>query len=228
MLFAFEGTGDFSHNRANFIPQNGFIWQFVKGYVPKGFAHYVPGPTLSGSNLNGIFKEACAVLDGRLANNRSERIDVVGYSRGGYLAIAFARYIQLQHRLTVNFMGLFDPVSYMSSLDERYGQDAIPGNIRSVAYTWRNPQTGSRSSWGNAGNSCETGIASYAEQAFMTSHSGMGGWPGAGDVTAERNQDEWREAKRLAWWMTGQAQSCGVFSGQLMPHRWAGDQEGPD
>jgi hypothetical protein len=228
MLFAFEGTGDFGHNRANFIPQNGFIWQFVKGYVPKGFSHYVPGPTLSGSNLGGIFKEACVVLDARLANKRTERIDVIGYSRGGYLAIAFARYIQLQHKLTVNFMGLFDPVSYMSSLDSRYGGDAIPGNLRYCAYTWRNPATGSRSSWGNAGNSCETGIGYYAEQAFMTSHSGMGGWPGAGDVSAEENESEWKEAKRMGSWMAGHAQAAGVLSGLLMPHRWLSDQEGPE
>ena len=228
MLFAFEGTGDFDHNRANFIPQNGFIWQFVKGYVPKGFAHYVPGPTLSGSNLKKIFREACDALNAQLRSRSSENIDVVGYSRGGYLAIAFARYIQIEIGRQVNFMGLFDPVSYMSSLDEKYGQDIIPSNIVTCAYTWRNPGVGSRSSWGNAGNSYEPGIRHYSEQSFMTSHSGMGGWPGAGDVTAEQNQDEWREAKRLGSWMTSQAQSASVFSGNLMPHRWMGSQEGPD
>ncbi len=226
MLFAFEGTGDFSHNRANFIPQNGFIWQFTKGYVPKGFAHYVPGPTMSGSNLTSIFNDSVAILDSRLRNNRQERIDVVGYSRGGYLAIAFTRYIQLEHNLKVNFLGLFDPVSYMSSLPDRYGADTIPNNIITCAYTWRNPQVGSRPGWGNAGNSYEPGIRHYREQSFMTSHSGMGGWPGAGDVSAKLNDSEWREAKRLGAWMTEQARA--VFAGMLMPHRWIGDQEGPD
>jgi hypothetical protein len=227
MLFAFEGTGDFDHNRANFIPQNGFIWQFVKSYAPKGFLHYVPGPTLSGSNVNEIFTDACNAVDERL-NRKNELIDVVGYSRGGYLAIAFARYLQLQHGLTVNFLGLFDPVSYMSWVKPPYGKDVIPGNIKSVAYSYRDPQVGSRSSWGNAGTSYEPGIGNYVELPFMTSHSGMGGWPGAGDVSAEKNQDEWRAAKRAGEWMTGQARNSGLSLGLLMPHRWSGPQAGPE
>jgi hypothetical protein len=222
MLIAFEGTGDSFVQRADFRPQNGFISQFVRNYNPrKGKAYYLSGPCLHGGNCGAIMNDGCRAIEQELRNG-DEEINIIGYSRGGFSAIATARYVGLVHGKTVNFLGLFDAVK-MAGLSGAYDTDALPGNIRYVYHAFRNPAAGSRTSgvlnqWGNTGYLVEKGVWTLEKAMFMTSHSGMGGWPGAGDV--KENESEWPESKRAGSWMSGFAMRHGLIGAPLVPTTW--------
>ena len=228
MLIAFEGTGGevsqlfppiFVGVRADFRPYNSYIWQFCQGYRSDkpAFAQYVTGPRTDGLNMMDVFEDGKDVVDSKLKANHDRRIDIIGYSRGGFAAMALARYVGYVHSRRVNFLGLFDPVR-MSNLYGQYNNNAISGNCDTVCVIMRNAKTGSRSSWGNTGGSLEAGVKSYSHAYFMTSHSGMGGWPGGGDVTLSQNGDEMSESVRAGAFMAAAAGAAGVFSGRLWPH----------
>lgn len=223
MLMAFEGTGDESHERAKFIRQNGYVWQFCKFYLAKSGspAHYVPGPQTDGLNLYTIFMEARAFFDTWLKRPASQRrVDIIGYSRGGYLAMGMARYVGKKHGMRVNFLGLIDPVRMGSLMVEGYDTHEVSGNVDFLFRYTRDTRTGSRSSWGNTGYLLESGIGTVDQATFMTSHSGMGGWPGGGDLSLSDNGDEIAESWRAARRITQVAGAKELISGSLKPLPW--------
>jgi hypothetical protein len=218
MLIAFEGTGQSMMDRADFSFQNGFIHQFVQQYAGPGRSHYFAGPSIHGGNCGGIMNDACRTIEAALRFNKDEPINIVGYSRGGFISVAVARYVGVVHKKTVNFLGLFDAVK-MTYLSGPYETDQIPGNVRYVCHAFRNPRVRSRTNWGNTAWGVEAGVWQYHKAMFMASHAGMGGWPSSGDVT--NNTDEWRESQRAGMWMTKYARQFGVrLAGLLAPRTW--------
>jgi len=225
MLFAFEGTGSEFGGfpvvvgvRADFRAHDSFVWQFCKGYVSDfpQFAQYIPGPRGDGLNVDVCFGEACGILDAKMRVYPKARLDIVGYSRGGFLAMSLARYAAMVHHRRVHFLGLFDAVR-MCKLWGGFDTDVVPGNVDYVCHVIRNPQVGSHLDWGNTGQGYESGVKKYDQDLFMTSHSGMGGWPGGGDVKVYQNQSEKAESERAGTYMATSAAQRGVFSGSLTP-----------
>ena len=94
------------------------------------------------------------------------RIVLVGHSRGGMVATVLAR--MLSPLVRVYFMGLYDSVDREPCLD-----GSLIENVRIVFHARRNPDVGSRGTFGNS--STQYRVDHYEEQFFYTSHGGIGG-----------------------------------------------------
>ena len=222
MLIAFEGTGTDAVDRADFSKHNGFMFQFVRKYKGPGKAHYVFGPGAAGLNVPDMFEEGKERVE--FAMRKGDKvINIVGYSRGGFVAMALARYCSEQLKVSVPFLGLFDCVSRASTLPG-YDQDSISAGVKCCYHAMRNPSTGSRSGFpyfGNTGQSAESGVKFEWDPSFTTSHSGMGGWPLAGDITdPAATTKEWCESTRAGLWMTNRAMRHGLLGRVLAPVKW--------
>jgi pimeloyl-ACP methyl ester carboxylesterase len=230
MLAAIEGTGESWSSRADYHLQNGFIPQFFRRYSGRGNARYFAGPSVSGSECPQILDEVCRFIEGEIRTG-DEEINLVGYSRGGFIAICVARYFSIQ-KTPVNFLGLFDavrmtvmPAASMSpGLDVPadpietpgpYQTNTIPGNVRYCYHAIRDPLVGSRTSWGNTAYDQEPGIWEFEKKKFMTSHSGMGGLPGGGDVPDSAREEI--ESARVGSWMSQYAMKHGLLTRKLVP-----------
>lgn len=222
MLLVFEGTGPDYFTRADFYAHHGFMTQFYIRHTGSGRKSYFDGPGASGADVPGIFAEGCATLRANLA--RGDRtVHLVGYSRGAFIAMAVARYCWEKHQVPVAFLGLFDAVSRASSLPG-YNQDSVSAGVAYCCHASRNPTTGSRQGFpyfGNTGLSAERGVRFEWDASFACSHSGLGGWPTAGDITDPRaKEQEWSESTRAGVWFSNRARQLGVFHGVLAPVRW--------
>lgn len=97
------------------------------------------------------------------------RIVLIGHSRGGLVVTNVAR--MLSPLIRVYFMGLYDSVDREGCLD---GMNVE--NVKYVAHARRNPEVGSRWSFGNTSlNYIGVDNANEAEMKFYTSHGGIGG-----------------------------------------------------
>src|SRR5262249_33794811 len=96
MLIGIEGTGTNWAVRANFSAQRGFIWQFLMNYAPgHGSVHYFSGPCLHGENCLAIMGDAVRAVEAELRADAKQEINIIGYSRGGFIAMAVARHVGL-------------------------------------------------------------------------------------------------------------------------------------
>lgn len=226
MLLAFEGTGPSPFARNDLSCYNGYIVQFARNYTGKGKAQYFPGPSGHGFNCGAIMNDGCQFIESKLREG-DEEINLVGHSRGAYVAMSVARYLSLVHKKTVNFLGLFDPVA-MAALAGPYNTNVIPGTCRYVYVAFRHPDVGSRPGWGYTGTIAEPGPWDYQTKKFMTSHSGVGGFPSPNDVDynhvssggvlpAVKNQDEMSEAQQVGIWMSNFAIQRGLLNSTLVP-----------
>jgi len=91
---------------------------------------------------------------------------IVGHSRGGLVATLLAR--MLSPVVRVYFLGLYDSVDREPCLD-----GTLIENVRIVFHARRNPDVGSRWSFGNT--STQHRVEHYEESYFYTSHGGIGG-----------------------------------------------------
>ena len=94
------------------------------------------------------------------------RVVIVGHSRGGLVATLLAR--MLSPIVRVYFLGLYDSVDREPCLD-----GTLIENVRIVFHARRNPDVGSRWSFGNT--STQHRVDHYEESYFYTSHGGIGG-----------------------------------------------------
>lgn len=123
-LYAFDGT-------ANIPDDNTNVYIMSKLYIPDSNVFYLPGigsyedssnkPQKLLRQATGIGalqakNKALADLRNRIAENL-RCVDVIGFSRGAIVAVRFVNAIQngggkflLGHKVTVKFVGLFDPV----------------------------------------------------------------------------------------------------------------------
>jgi len=94
------------------------------------------------------------------------KVVIVGHSRGGLIATVLAR--MLSPLVRVYFLGLYDSVDREPCLD-----GTMIENVRIVFHARRNPEVGSRWSFGNT--STQHRVDHYEESFFYTSHGGIGG-----------------------------------------------------
>ena len=95
------------------------------------------------------------------------QIVLVGHSRGGLAATELAK--MLAPLVRVYFLGLYDSVSRQPCLNG----DTVE-NVQHVYHAMRDPEVGSRSSFGNTSTQYSNGT-DYHLQKFSTSHGGIGG-----------------------------------------------------
>jgi pimeloyl-ACP methyl ester carboxylesterase len=95
------------------------------------------------------------------------KIVLVGHSRGGLAATVLAK--MLAPVIRVYFLGLYDSVSRQPCLD-----GSTVENVQHVFHAMRDPETGSRPSFGNTSTQFSRGT-DYYQQKFTTSHGGIGG-----------------------------------------------------
>ena len=95
------------------------------------------------------------------------KIVLVGHSRGGLVATVLAK--MLAPLVRVYFLALYDSVSRQPCLDG----DTVE-NVQHVFHAMRDPETGSRFTFGNTSTRYSPGT-DYAAQRFTTSHGGIGG-----------------------------------------------------
>lgn len=95
------------------------------------------------------------------------KVVLVGHSRGGLAVTVLAK--MLAPLVRVYFLGLYDSVSRQPCLD-----GGSIENVQHVFHAMRDPETGSRPSFGNTSTQYSRGT-DYYQQKFTTSHGGIGG-----------------------------------------------------
>lgn len=248
IVLGFEGTGtqwklsepredlsgekDYEVQRG--VNTGSFVAQFVK-LSPTKFKRYFPGPNIYGSNCDDIFRTSetwFEVVEGM----PNMKICLVGYSRGAYIAMCFAKYLKHKKR-KVDFMGLFDPVTRDLSM-QRWGTGQIASNVNEVRIAYRSNKIGSRrTSMNHSGLSYESSYfdgvprVDIVRQECPGSHGALGGFPnGAGTFDKPRmGQGHPKYPNRFhpdkeftAWWLAGNfisvgAKKCGVLNRSLVP-----------
>ena len=239
MLFGFEGTGmqkwgGTSSWGVNDLSGTGsFVWKFVNTTTDP-IAKYYSGPNVQGSNCDDILRLAKddyrdLKRSGRI--NESTPIYLVGYSRGAYMAMCFAKFLDI-NGVKVNFLGMFDAVSRDSSVEDIIAMRVVPNNVRDCYHAARSPIIGSRSiSMDRAGKLYEDGRKVNREE-FPGSHAAMGGFPndsgtGDGPNPGQGNPSkpaEFHPRKEItAWWEVGNAMSTAAAKHNLLKRRLVGN-----
>lgn len=188
MLLAFEGTGmqpwggtsswgvnDWSNSKS-------FVWNFFQySTSPSGLKKYFPGPNIQGSNCDDILDDAKNWYRERKNSFGpafyNQKIVLVGYSRGSYMAMCFAKFLQINNR-KVHFMGLFDAVSRDLSVEAIISTTKIPTNVENCFHAARSPIIGSRNvTMDQVGIFWESGSALTTRVELPGSHGALGGFP---------------------------------------------------
>jgi hypothetical protein len=240
MLLAFEGTGmqmwggTSKKGLEDLSGTGSFVWRFsLLCNEDKNLVRYFPGPNVQGSNCDDIFEQAKThyrELKKSNAIGGSTKINLVGYSRGAYIAMCFARFLEIND-ISVNFLGMFDPVSVDLSMEgiiadgSRWKEMRIPNNVKNCYIAARSPVTGSRKTTMNSiGKKYEDGRDVLREE-FPGSHAAIGGFPnqaGVGDAPNSGQGDpndiyKFDKRKELtAWWRAGDYISQAAFKHKLL------------
>lgn len=253
MFFGFEGTGmqiwggTSSWGVNDWSNTTSFVWKFYqKSSSPDGLKRYFPGPNAQGSNCDDILNQAkdhyreLKRTFGSAINN--QKITIVGYSRGAYMAMCFAKFFELNGH-PIYFLGLFDAVSQDLSVEAIISTLKVPMNVETCYHAARSPIIGSRSlTMDRAGQHWENGNKLETRKEFPGSHAAMGGFPnqaglgdgpnvGFGDPKDQRLFDRRKEI--TAWWEVGNhisvpAMKKGVLKSSLVdvkPKNWLPESE---
>lgn len=192
MLLAFEGTGmqvrggTSPKGLNNLSHTTSFVWNFY-WKAKDDIRRYFPGPNVQGSNCDDIFKLAREYYRDLKKNNRindSTPINLVGYSRGAYIAMCFAQYLKI-NGVSVNFLGMFDAVSIDMTIDGIISTKVVPNNVKYCYHVVRSRIIGSRNVLMNGHASKYLGdIGIYYEddrpvkvKQVPGSHAAVGGFP---------------------------------------------------
>ena len=190
LLLAIDGTGGQTYGRTDtgsggWDPidfRRSFVrWIHDHSPIPADNRVYKPGPDLLGAECSGIAKEAIDFVKQKAAAQAGEQVilNLVGYSRGGYLAMNVARFFKDNSSVVVNFLGLFDAVG-RTDFGMGPSSDFIPPNVRVAYHAWRDIKAGSRVGFGHSGMIAEAGVI-YQHKEFWATHAAMGGMPWSGD-----------------------------------------------
>lgn len=255
MLLAFEGTGTqvwggtSSWGVNDWTDSTSFVWKFYQlSTAPAGIKKYFPGPNIQGSNCDDILNQAKDFYRevkrtyGSDAVNKL-KISLVGYSRGAYMAMCFAKFLQI-NGVPVHFLGLFDAVSRDMSVEAIISTYDIPTNVATCYHAARSPIIGSRSiTMNQIGFNWENGKKLETRKEFPGSHAAMGGFPndaGALDAPYPEQGDPNRRGcfdpkkEFTAWWEAGRyisipAVKKGVIKHDLVgaskPKQWIPESE---
>ena len=230
-----QGREDLRHAQWHKEQRGVITGSFVANIVRNSGAQvkeYFPGPNIYGSNCLNIFVEAWEWFE---KNKPSEKpqICLVGYSRGGYIALCMAELMRKKGH-DVQYLGLFDPVSRDASLRD-HKVETISSNVVNVSVACRSAVIGSRNlSMNYIGKKTDSGV-SVSRQICPGSHGAVGGFPygrgvkmGVGDGP-NRGQGDPDNPKRFhpdkeftAWWLSGNhiyqgAKSCGAPIKPMVP-----------
>lgn len=107
------------------------------------------------------------------------RVVIVGHSRGGLAATVLAKL--LSPIVKVYFLGLYDAVDMQPCLD-----GTVVENVHVVYHARRSSDMNSRWYFGNTSLKLQSKADIHKEQAFNTSHGGIGG-----DFNDQRSQMRW-------------------------------------
>jgi Thioesterase domain len=185
MLLAFEGTGtqdkgEFTnwHESGNPIGKDSFILRFKNRSV--GVSKYFPGPDAFGSNTIDIYYAAKKYLES-FGSLKNEKINLVGYSRGAYIAMCVAKHLE-QNKIDVENLFMFDAVGMDVMIPENVSTGLVPNNVRFCVQVARSPEIGSRNKTMNyLGQNYEDGRKLAVYKPLPGSHASLGGFPnGAG------------------------------------------------
>lgn len=201
ILIAIDGTGSKEWRRADGL--NSHIHRFYSDFTgPEKL--YLDGPGNSGLDVGDIIDNSTReiyrmigrLIRRNLVNNLSEiKINIIGHSRGGFIAIKTANFLQNpisftrvasrggqetdffnstmgQHippSLNVNFIGLYDAVKRTATETEG---DLSLRNVEKTAHAQRQNMFLSRPTFQGMT------IPNAATKSFDTSHGGIGGDPG--------------------------------------------------
>jgi pimeloyl-ACP methyl ester carboxylesterase len=231
LLVAIDGTGGQTSGRTDtgsggWEPID-FRRSFVKAIhdhslIPGDNRVYKPGPDLLGSECSGIAREAIEFVQQKYAAQGGSPVilNLVGYSRGGYLAMNVARYFMGNANVVVNFLGLFDAVG-RTDFSMGVSSDLIPGNVRVAYHALRDIRAGSRVWFGHSGLYAEAG-PQYQSKKFWATHAAMGGLPWSGDepdtifkkdAARALNKESDTKASAEVWeWMSNAARAHGIIA----------------
>eukprot|EP01084_Bolivina_argentea_P092637 166645_1 len=229
MQFESDNRNDPKHDRQKWKSEIGvhviddvdeWIWRshvanFWEDY--EGESHYWYGPddnllwhAGSECQVTGIkgYNKACKFIE-KLYNDDdpddSYFIDIIGFSRGGYIAMEVSRKLQFdgcrikindtdEHikPINVRWMGLYDPVRRVAQLknfweyigESEYDADKVASTVQNVSIAERSKEINSREYFGyGADGGCDNKQKNTCiiNEFDNTSHSGVGGSPGSGD-----------------------------------------------
>lgn len=252
IVMGFEGTGKQwnawqeredlrgaeSHRVQKRKPRNGkkfkqltgsFVAKFVKeSSTPTSLKKYFPGPNIWGSNCDDILRDAQKWFGG-VRQLTGTKICLTGYSRGAYIAMCFAKYLE-DEGINVDYMGLFDPVGIDASI-QIGATKKISRNVKIVRIAYRSDKIGSRRTTMNKIGATYAGGGKTPRLECPGSHGALGGFPnGAGPGDRPRtgqghpvDPNKFHPGKEwTAWWQSGNfisvgAIRCGVPVRRLVP-----------
>ncbi|MEO5682176.1 MAG: hypothetical protein ABIQ88_06010 [Chitinophagaceae bacterium] len=112
-------------------------------------------------------KISASMLQHQALSTEDVKIVLLGHSRGGLAATVLAK--MLAPVVRVYFLGLYDSASRQPCLD-----GTTIENVQHVYHALRDPEVGSRPSFGNTSTQYSQPVE-YYQQKFRTSHGGVGG-----------------------------------------------------
>jgi hypothetical protein len=192
---------------------NSHVRNFYEDYrlLPGEEKKYWNGPDLkmTGWDTFTIHDEVMEFLKETLSDDRCQKINLVGHSRGGYIVMEITRElgmmgISLNDGTTVkprvNFLGLYDAVDMVPG----YGEDeTIPSNVDYAAHAMGLDGVQSRAYFNTADHGPENlaEMISYNYDFFDATHGGLGGDPWGGDhpIGMTKERDRIGSAKADAW-----------------------------
>lgn len=220
VLIVIDGTGstDWFADRKSFDQttnrRKSHSHNFFRDYpLAKGeSAYFLHGPiyTTFGEDCPKIFEQATKYLDRELTIDPTQTINIVGHSRGGFVALQLAWYLKSKG-YRVNFLGLYDAVDRTPTMGSDH---RIPSNVDHAAHAIRNPNVGSRKAFGNADGGPEdlTKMKSCERELFFGTHAAIGGAPWSSNEklkATSKSIDEY-VAKEVDIWMRERARKAGI------------------
>lgn len=176
IVVGIDGTG------SAFIPGSGrdreydvaFANSFVARICRNGGPNkaYFRGPVALGGGLPEAIAGGIQFIRSRRAARVMDPILLTGYSRGAAGVVAMAARLQ-REGIGVRALLLFDCVDRHLAIDA----EVIPNNVEHVYHVIRDPNSGSRESFGNDGLRYRPPTVFPEAYAFMCTHGGMGGCP---------------------------------------------------
>lgn len=172
ILLGIDGTGPLTDAEYGPSFRNSFV-HYILTHTRHRRKLYRRGPSAEGLGTPYMVSEGFEWCELQYVARRAP-ILLTGYSRGAAACVAVAQRLQRQ-RIPVAAMALFDCV------DRAVGLDAtrVPSNVRVLVHATRDPQAGSRESFGHAGTDV-SGATRHDAQSFYGTHGAIGGchWTG--------------------------------------------------
>jgi hypothetical protein len=164
---------------------------------------YYNGPnwTYTGWDSFFIHRRAYKYICKNWCKNQNEPIDMVGHSRGGFIALTLAWSLKQRgcccdgkrHRpVPVRFLGMYDAVDMAFG----YGfSERIPPNVQNAFHALSHPDLRSRWYFNRAnGGVVDPEATNYSEDTFWGTHSAIGGDPWNGDFPEQGTPDSDKNA----------------------------------